>query len=371
MCPIYPSMSLSNHNTIASKFQMMYIHKQQAAHRAFSRRVTGGALSRRGLLLFAAEAAAVVLLLSFVSFVPAAVATPTVVVDTTTNRPIRIGVVGSMVGDIGGMLLASLDGVAVAVSEAGPIAGRTVEIVRGNTYDEEANVGPIIDGFMADPATELDVLAFTPGRMHIDASIPALERHNLTLVCPVSGDRQDYVAFNKRLALFTPVPDAEVEALLRFLVLERHLKRIAVVITEGFPLGHDLLPYINRVLDGFGLEIVCIFTLGWKPEAPGTGPQQLAAALAKGLRIQALINIAALYPLTGSFLAQFLMTYPDAYIGSAGLVVAVVLQTLQQLASFNIAAAEDRLFSTMFGSLPTAAIRFRGTSAPLSLSTAT
>ena len=128
-----------------------------------------------------------------------------------------------MVGDIGGMLLASLDGVAVGVSEAGPIAGRTVEIVRGNTYDEEANVGP------------------------------------------------------------------------------------------------GTIPYI-----------------------------------------------AALYPLTGSFLAQFLMTYPDAYIGSAGLVVAVVLQTLQQLASFNIAAAE-----TMFGSLPTAAIRFRGTSAPLSLSTAT
>ena len=49
------------------------------------------------------------------------------------------------------------------------------------------------------------------------------------------------------------------------------------------------------------------------------------------MRIQALINIAALYPLTGSFLAQFLMTYPDAYmyIGSAGLVVAVVLQTLE------------------------------------------
>ena len=271
-----------------------------------------------------------------------AVAAP---LDTTSSRPIRIGIVGAMVGDIGQLLQATVDGVNVAITEAnlaGGIAGRNVELVIGDTNDDDKTVGPIVDALMANASTELDVMAFMPGRMHIDAALPVLERHDLTLVAPVTGDRQDHASFNKHLLLVTPIPDAEIEALLRFLVLERKLKRIAVVITNGFPLGMDLLPYISRVLAGFGLNITFVFRIEWDSSAAAYG--QLAQAHTEGLRIQALINIASLYMPTGEFLLMFLTFFPDAYVGSAGLVVAVVLKALEYMP----AVPEDRMFSTMF-----------------------
>eukprot|EP00759_Apiculatamorpha_spiralis_P023685 PhF_6_TR27290/c1_g1_i1/m.40083 len=115
------------------------------------------------------------------------------------TRPIRMAVIAPFQTAVGALSIAVADGARLAIDEAnanGGIGGRTLELIKGETYNNHTYLPYLIDGLMADSSTELDAVTFMPFREHIDASMPAIRRHGLLLMGGFSGERGDFLTFD-------------------------------------------------------------------------------------------------------------------------------------------------------------------------------
>lgn len=254
------------------------------------------------------------------------------------TRPIRIGMIAPFESVVGPLLVAASDGARLAIDEANAddgIGGRSIDLILVENDDDDLNMPNLIHSIMTNASTELDTLIFMPYREHIDASMPMIRHHGLLLMGALSGERGDFNTFDPHKGLISPIPDSEVEVVTRFLILERRVKRIAIATTFGFTFGKDLIPYVSKLLEEFGLQLVYQFTI----EDPlHSVAEQLAEAAP--LKIQALFVIANIDEFTAMFVAQFASTFPNAYLASVGFIFVVIYQLFE---AFPMLLADGRV----------------------------
>lgn len=133
--------------------------------------------------------------------------------------------------------------------------------------------------------------------------------YGMTIFGPTSGERIDFLNYSMQKVLVAPMPDAEIAAFIRFIVLERHLKRIAIMVSIKTTLGYDLIPYTQSLLAEFGLQVTYVY---YVRRSDGNPPKSIAEQAMEGLAkgVQAIIQLGAIESDTIEALAPIYSVMP-------------------------------------------------------------
>eukprot|EP00744_Colponema_vietnamica_P001134 GILI01001915.1.p1 GENE.GILI01001915.1~~GILI01001915.1.p1 ORF type:complete len:1543 (+),score=376.49 GILI01001915.1:381-4631(+) len=148
--------------------------------------------------------------------------------------------------------------------------------------------------------------------------------------------------------LIAPMPDIEIAALVRYIVLTRNMRRVAVMTTYGIGLGNDLIPYIKSLLAEFGLELTYQYVIGLPSKSIG-----LQAAEGAVKRPQALLQLGSIdvSTVSGIFAVYGTMDPSDCLIGSPGISYPLLVTAFSLLPAGS--AGVGRLITSTYSPLQT------------------
>lgn len=143
----------------------------------------------------------------------------------------------------------------------GTPSGRMIEIVmldnKGNT-----SLGPevLTDALEGNHSDMMFVHLAFASRFTVPIE-PVLAKYNLTVFGPVTGENIYYTSFDPRYFNVVPSADSEALGLLRYLIVRKNLKRIAIIVPYGMTYGQSQRTFVVKLLQQMGQTLVDEFWL--------------------------------------------------------------------------------------------------------------
>ena len=213
----------------------------------------------------------------------------------------------------------------------GTPSGRMIEIV---PLDNQGNTshGPVVlaDAMQGNHSDIVVLLLAFASRYTVPLE-PVLAQHNLSIIGPITGESLYYNTYDPRFINLVPSADSEVLGLLRFLVVRKKLKRVALMQPYNLAYGQSQKEFAVKLLKELDMELVDIFwldhptltfygelgeLLAAKPQGLlFYGPLSTSSATALGVLLQASSTLVIAVPVaTSALLDSVLQAVPSSLV---------------------------------------------------------